>query len=484
MTDLADFTATELIEGYARAEFTPVDATEAVLARIEERNAALNAFVLVDSDSALASARESARRWAEGSTLGPGDGIPTSIKDIFFTAGWPTLKGSRLISAEGPWDVDAPCVARLRETGAVLVGKTTTPEFAWKGTTDSLRQGITGNPWDPATTAGGSSGGSGAAVAAGMGPWSVGTDGGGSVRIPASFTGTVALKATYGTVPMYPSSPFGTLAHAGPMARTVADTALLLQIISGFDSRDWSALPTRGESYVGAEQGGVAGLRIAYSPTLGYGTNDPEVERLLDQAADQLAALGAHVDRVDPGFADPMEAFHILWFTGAAKVLEPFGPAALDQIDPGLRAGIETYGQASASDYLGATQVRMDMGVHMGAFHEQYDLLLTPTMPGTAFDAQRQVPEGSPHDLWTGWTPYTYPFNMTQQPGISVPCGTTSAGLPVGAQLVGARTKDRLVLRGGAALEAAMGERFTRPVPANGTAPAGRTVPAAPGGAA
>ncbi len=470
MTDLADFTATELINGYARAEFTPVDAAEAVLARIEERDAALNAFVLVDPDAALASARASARRWAVGTARGPGDGVPTSIKDIFLTAGWPTLKGSRLIAAEGPWDVDAPCVARLREAGAVLVGKTTTPEFAWKGTTDSLRHGVTGNPWDPATTAGGSSGGSGAAVASGMGPWSVGTDGGGSVRIPASFTGTVAMKATYGTVPMYPSSPFGTLAHAGPMTRTVADAGLLLDIISGFDSRDWSALPTPEDSFSGAIEGGVAGMRIAYSPTLGYGTNDPEVEQLLDHAARQLESLGAQVEQVDPGFPDPVEAFHVLWFTGAAKVLEPFGPGALEQIDPGLRAGIEAYGQASASEYLAATQVRMDMGVRMGAFHEQYDLLLTPTMPGPAFDARRQAPEGLPRDLWTGWTPYTYPFNMTQQPGISVPCGTTSAGLPVGAQLVAARTRDRLALRGGAALEAVVGERFARPVPSGAAA--------------
>ncbi|WP_300344500.1 amidase [Nesterenkonia sp.] len=464
MTDLADLTAAELLAGYDSGEFTPVDAVEAVLQRIEERDGELNAFVLVDPESARAQAEASARRWAQGQTLGPGDGVPASIKDIFLTKGWPTLRGSKLIDEAGPWDTDAPCVARLREAGAVLVGKTATPEFAWKGVTDCLRSGETSNPWNPTTHAGGSSGGSAAAVGAGMGPWSVGTDGGGSVRIPASFTGTVAIKATYGTVPMYPSSPFGTLAHAGPMTRTVEDTALLLDIISGFDSRDWSALPTPAGSFTAGLDDGIEGLRIAYSPTLGFGKNDPEVQRLVDQAVTVLEEAGAVVEQVDPQITDPVEPFHVLWFTGAAKVLEVFGEEALGQVDPGLREGIEKYRDASALDYLTATAVRMDMGVTMGAFHETYDLLVTPTMPITAFDCTRQAPEGWPSQEWTSWTPYTYPFNMTQQPAASVPCGVADNGLPVGIQFVAARTRDRLVLRAARAYEKASGEKFSRPV--------------------
>lgn len=463
-TDLADLTAAELLEGYAAADFTPVDAAEAALARIEQRDGDVNAFVLVDREAALASAEASAARWKTGKALGPGDGVPTSIKDIFLTRDWPTLRGTKLIDEAGPWDADAPCVARLRDSGAVFLGKTATPEFAWKGVTDCLRSGGTTNPWNPATHAGGSSGGSAAAVGAGMGPWSVGTDGGGSVRIPAAFTGTVAIKPTYGTVPMYPSSPFGTLAHAGPMTRTVKDTALLLDVIAGFDSRDWSALPTPSGSFTEGLEDGIAGLRIGYSPTLGFGENDPEVERLVGQAVSVLEAQGAIVDQVDPGFGDPVEPFHVLWFTGAAKVLEVYGQDALGEIDPGLREGIEKYRDASALDYLTATAVRMDMGVTMGAFHEKYDLLVTPTMPITAFDCTRQAPEGWQSDLWTSWTPYTYPFNMTQQPAISVPCGVAADGLPVGLQLVGARTQDRLVLRAARAYEKAAGEAFTRPV--------------------
>lgn len=471
MTDLADKTAAELLEGYRVGEFTPVDATEAVLRRIGERDGALNAFVLVDQEAALDSARTSARRWRAGEPLGPGDGVPTSIKDIFPTTGWPTLRGSLLIDESGPWNFDAPCVARLKETGAVLLGKTATPEFAWKGVTDCQRSGETSNPWDPAVHAGGSSGGSASAVGAGMGPWSVGTDGGGSVRIPASFTGTVAIKPTYGTVPMFPSSPFGTLAHAGPMARTVQDTALLMDIISGFDSRDWSALPTPRTSFLEGLEDGVEGLRIAYSPTLGFGTNDPEVERLVGQAVRTLEELGAVVDEVDPGIEDPIEPFHVLWFTGAAKVLEAYGPGALDRVDPGLRAGIEQYIDSSALEYLDATAVRMAMGVTMGAFHETYDLLVTPTMPITAFDCTRQAPEGWSSQMWTAWTPYTYPFNMTQQPGASVPCGV-AGGLPVGLQFVAARTQDALVMRAARAYEKAIGEQFSRPVDVPATASA------------
>jgi aspartyl-tRNA(Asn)/glutamyl-tRNA(Gln) amidotransferase subunit A len=344
-----------------------------------------------------------------------------------------------------------------------LLGKTTTPEFAWKGVTDSLRHGSTGNPRAPHLTSGGSSGGSAAAVGMGMGPWSVGTDGGGSVRIPAAFTGTVALKPTYGLVPMFPASPFGTLAHAGPMTRTVADSALLMDVITGFDSRDWSALPTPSGSFMDGLDDGVRGLRVAFSPALGFGHNDPEIERLVRAAAAVFEDLGALVEEVDPGIADPVEAFHILWFSGAAKVLEAYGPDAGGKVDAGLRQSIEEQGEMSASDYLDATAVRMDLGVKMGRFHETHDLLLTPTLPIPAFPRGRDVPEGWHSRHWTSWTPYTYPFNMTQQPAMSVPCGFTREGLPAGLQIVGPRHADRTVLRAARAYELAVDWGTARP---------------------
>jgi aspartyl-tRNA(Asn)/glutamyl-tRNA(Gln) amidotransferase subunit A len=291
-----------------------------------------------------------------------------------------------------------------------------------------------------------------------MGPWSIGTDGGGSVRIPASFTGTTALKPTFGRMPMYPPSPYGTLSHGGPMTRTVEDSALLLDIVCGADSRDWAAMPPMPGSFVGALDPEPArvlrGLRVALSPTLGFGRNDPEVEAAVAGAAAVLEDAGAVVERVDPGIEDCVEAFHVLWFTGAAKVIGAHGADALDRVDPGLARAVEAYGlAATASDYLDAMAVRMALGVRMGAFHETWDVLLTPTTPIAAFAAGRDAPEGWHSDLWTSWTPYTYPFNMTQQPALSVPCGLTSDRRPVGLQLVAARHRDDLLLRVGHAYQ-------------------------------
>jgi aspartyl-tRNA(Asn)/glutamyl-tRNA(Gln) amidotransferase subunit A len=450
--------AVDLVEGYRRKTLSPVEITQSALDAIDAYDPAVNAFVLVNHDGALAAAKASEARWHSGEPLGPGDGVPTSIKDALWTRGWPTLRGSALIDVAGPWDEDAPCVARLRETGAVLLGKTTTPEYSWKGVTDSPRYGVTGNPWDRTKTPGGSSGGSAAAVGLGMGPWSVGTDGGGSVRIPAAFTGTVALKPTYGLIPLYPPSPFGTLSHAGPMTRTVRDTAALLDVIIGFDARDWSAMPTPTTSFLDGLDGGVAGLRVGYSPDLGFVRNDPEVGAAVRAAVDVLAGLGAQVDEADPGFADPVQAFHVLWFSGEAKVLSAYGDIGdtwADGVDAGLRRTAAIGATYSASDYLDATAVRMELGSRMGRFHETYDVLVTPTLPLPAFPVGQDVPDGWPSPDWTSWTPYTYPFNLTQQPALSVPCGFTSAGLPVGLQIVGARHADALVLRVGQAYQSA-----------------------------
>lgn len=451
-------TAAELVQGYRARTISPVEATQQALAAIDACDGAVNAFVLVDPEGALAAARASEARWHAGRPLGPGDGLPTSIKDALWTRGWPTLRGSWLIDEAGPWDEDAPCTARLRETGAVLLGKTTTPEYSWKGVTDSPRFGVTGNPWDPAKTAGGSSGGSAAAVSLGMGVWSVGTDAGGSVRIPAGFTGTVALKPTYGLIPHYPPSPFGTLAHPGPMTRTVADNAALLDVITGFDARDWSAMPTPRESFLAGLDDGIADLRVAFSPSLGFVRNDPEVDAAVRAAVTVLADTGARIEEVDPGFADPIEAFHILWFSGAAKVLQAYGDIRedwADRVDAGLRRTAAVGATFSASDYLDATAVRMQLGLAMGRFHQDYDVLVTPTLPLPAFTAGCDVPEGWPSPDWASWTPYTYPFNMTQQPALSVPCGFTAAGLPIGLQIVGPRHADALVLRVGRAYEMA-----------------------------
>lgn len=453
--DLAYLTATELVARYAKKELSPVEATQAVLERIEEADRVVNAFCVVDVDAALEAARDSEERWRRGEPAGPVDGVPASIKDMFLTRGWPTLRGSRTVDPDQEWTVDAPCVARLRESGAVLLGKTTTPEFGWKGVTDNTLTGVTLNPWDPTRTPGGSSGGSAAAVALGMGPLSVGTDGGGSVRIPAAFSGVFGFKPTYGRVPMYPASPFGTLSHAGPITWTVDDAALLLDVVTAPDSRDWSALPPPAESYVSTLDAGVRGLRVAFSPDLGFAAVDPEVAAAVRAAVEVLGELGAKVEEEHPGVSDPIGPFDVLWYSGAAKVVEPLTDEQRRLLDPGLREICLRGATYSALDYLEATAQRMDLGVRMGAFHERYDLLVTPTVPIPAFAAGLEVPADWREPRWTSWTPFTYPFNMTQQPAATVPCGFTSAGLPVGMQIVGARHADALVMAAAKAFQVA-----------------------------
>ncbi|MDO0933405.1 amidase [Streptomyces sp. DG2A-72] len=452
MSELTELTAVQLVNGYRKGEFSPVEATRAALERAEQMQPVVNAFVRLDPEDALALAAASAERWRRGEPAGLVDGVPVTVKDILLMRGGPTLKGSKAIDPNGRWDEDAPSVARLREHGAVFLGKTTTPEFGWKGVTDSPLSGVTRNPHDTSRTAGGSSGGSAAAVALGAGPLSLGTDGGGSVRIPAAFCGIFALKPTYGRVALYPASAFGTLAHVGPMTRDAADAALLMDVIGGPDARDWSALaPTA--SFVQALAGGVRGLRVAYSPVLGGQVAvRPAVAAAVRRAVERLAGLGAYVEETDPDFTDPVDAFHTLWFSGAARVTQHFGPHQRELLDPGLREICALGSRYSALDYLAAVDVRMELGRRMGQFHESYDLLVTPTLPITAFEAGAEVPKGSGHRRWTGWTPFTYPFNMTQQPAATVPVGTDAEGLPIGMQIVGARHRDDVVLRAAHAL--------------------------------
>ncbi|WP_326565851.1 amidase [Amycolatopsis rhabdoformis] len=441
-----ELTASELVAAYATGELSPVEATEDALQAIEDRDGDLNAFCLVDADRALEQAKAAEIRWRDGNPIGWLDGVPSSIKDMFLTAGWPTRRGSTSIPADQPWDVDSPVMARMREAGLVVLGKTTTPEIAWKGVTDSELVGITRNPVNPAMTAGGSSGGSAAAVAADMGALSVGTDGGGSVRIPASFCGIVGLKPTHGRIPLFPASPFGPLSHAGPMARSVDDTALLLDVIATADPRDPAALAPPVSTFREAVRRDVRGLIAAFSPTLGYVDVDPEVAAIVAAAVKSLDDAGLQIEQADPGFEDPKPAFDVLWSTGAAKMLDSFPPGSEDRVDPGLRRVWEQGKTYSASDYLDATAARAALGIRMGEFHTRYDVLITPTIPIPPFEAGHDVPPGSGLSEWPEWTPFTYPFNMTQQPAISVPAGRTASGLPVGLQIVGPRHSDDLVL--------------------------------------
>lgn len=453
--DVAMMPATELLANFRAKKLSPVDAAKASLARIGSLNGRLNAFCLVDEAGALAAARASEQRWQRGEPQGLLDGVPATVKDIVLAKGWPTLRGSKAISKHQPWDEDSPAVARLREHGAVLLGRTTTPEFGWKGVTDSPLTGITRNPWNDSMTPGGSSGGAAVAAATGMGALHVGSDGGGSIRIPAGFTGIFGFKQSFGRVPAYPLSPFGTISHVGPMTRTVADGALMLTVLSSPDARDWYALPPDGRNYLEGLDDGVRAMRIAFAPTITNAAVDSEIGALVSAAARRFAELGAQVEEVTLPLPDSYETFERHWYPGAAHVLSAFNAEQRGLLDAGLVEIAEAGARLPVLDYLAAVKAREAMGVQMNLFHQTWDLLLTPTLPIPAFSAGRELPEGHPGRRWMAWTPFTYPFNLTRQPAASVPCGLTRSGLPAGLQIVGPLYEDARVLRAARAFERA-----------------------------
>ena len=464
MTELHWKSAAKLVKGYARKKFSPVEVAESCLAQIERHEKKLNAMVEIRPEEALAAARDSEARWMKGTPQGPVDGVPTLIKDLLLVRGWPTLRGSRTVAKEQAWDQDAPSVARLRECGAVFLGSTTTPEFGWKGVTDSPLTGITRNPWDVTKTPGGSSGGSSAAAAAGYAPLTLGTDGGGSIRIPAGFAGIFGHKPSFGRVPAFPISPFGTVAHVGPMTRTVEDACLMMNVISQPDARDWYSLPYDAVDYTEKLGKKLKGLRIAFSPTLGYVKVDPDIAALVRNAVRLLEELGAIVEEADPGFEDPNTCFRTIWWSGVRALLGPLPAAKKKLLDPALKDVLDQSMDISLDDYQNAIRDRVQLGSKMRQFMERYDLLVTPTLPIPAFEAGKLSP-ASPDKTgkWVNWTPFSYPFNLTQQPAASVPCGFTAKGLPAGLHLVGRMFDDRTVLRAAHAYEQAAEWHKARP---------------------
>lgn len=451
-----EMTAAQLAAAFAARELSPVEVAEAFLGRISALDAEINCFCHLDEAETLKQAAASEQRWMEGAPLSPLDGVPVAIKDLLLTKGWPTRRGSATTDANGPWTEDAPAVARLREAGAVLLGKTTTPEFGWKGSTDGPLTGITRNPWDKTKTPGGSSGGSSAALAARMAPLALGTDGGGSIRIPASFTGTYGIKPSFGRVPAYPLSPFGTVAHVGPMSHTVQDSALLLNIIAGPDARDWHSLPYTDEDYIARLAESVKGKRIAYSPRLGYVTKIvPEVEELVAAAAKRFEAMGAIVEHADPPGGDPGEIFRTLWWAGAGHLLGNLPEEKKALLERPLRKMADEGAAIGLETYLTMTLKRGAYGAGLRQFMERFDFLISPSVATPAFDAGKLSPLDEDGNAWMAWTPFSFPFNLTQQPAASINCGFTASGLPVGLQIVGRMFDDAGVLAASAAYEAA-----------------------------
>ena len=444
--------AREMTRRFAEGELSPVDVLEATLARLHAVNPALNAICLLDEAQGRRLAEESAERWRRGAPRGPLDGVPVAIKDTAHVAGWPTRIGSHA-TASAPSAEDTPGVARLREAGAVFFCKTTTPEFGWKGITHGPLTGITRNPWDTSRTPGGSSGGSAALVAAGVVPLATGGDGGGSIRIPAAFSGVFGLKPSYGVVPNLPG-PMGTLAVYGGLSRDVADSALLLNVLTQPDARDSFAIPDRGLDYLDGLDGGARGLRIAWSPDLGFPGADPAVVAGMQPAIDALKKAGADVQAVALDLSAAQPALETIWGASHAALVRDFDGAQLAALDPGLLRLVISAQAISAVQLQAAYAEMRALSQRMQSFHREYDLLLTPTIPITAFAAGVDTPDATRFPQWFDWTPLTWPFNLTRQPAASVPCGFVG-GLPIGLQIVGPMFAEPDILRASRCVELA-----------------------------
>lgn len=453
--DVCYLSALEMLEKFRSRELSPVDVTSQVLERIERINPTLNAFLTVTAERALEDARAAERAYSSQSGLGALAGIPISIKDLTPTAGIRTTMGSLLYQDWLP-EEDGPFVQRVNAAGAVMLGKTNTPEFGWKGDSGNRLIGPTHNPWKHGATAGGSSGGAAAAIAAGLGPLAQGSDGAGSIRIPAAFCGIFGIKPSFGLVAYYPPSTVEVLSHIGPMTRTVRDAALLLNVVGRQDDRDRNSYPVTTD-FIAACDGGIRGLRVAWSPDLGYAPVDPEVREITTRAAQRLSDLGAHVEEVNPGIADPWDTLDTIWLAAQASRHSTNFDEIRDLIDPGRVALVERGRKLTAIDLHEALIQRTAYYHQWRRFFAdgRWDLLVTPQLPVTAFPAGNDHPgtiDGQPVN-YLGWTAFTYPFNLTGQPAATVPCGFAANGLPVCLQFVGRWRDDATVLRAAAAYE-------------------------------
>lgn len=454
--ELCTLSAVELAAAVRTKKVSPVESTQAVLDRIARLNPKLNAYCTVTADAALQSARELEASILRGDDVGPLAGVPVSIKDLLFVKGTRSTFGSKQFENQiAP--LDAPVVERLRRAGAMIVGITNSPEFGWKGVTDNRVFGITRNPWNLELTPGGSSGGASSAVAAGLGPIGIGTDGGGSLRIPGAFTELVGYKASWGRVPNYPGSGVDSLRHTGPLTRTVADAALALDVIAGPDERDPNSLPMDDSTggYAATLDQGVRGLRVAYSPTLGYAWVDPEIAAVCADAARHFAASGAKVEEIEIDWGNCYDVWGVFFYGGIAARVAHLPAEQLALLDPGLQPIIERGKKLSAVDYVNALVARNLFWQKVRPTFEKYDLLLTPTLSVPPFAVGHNRPDlpAGPDGAELRWSPFTYPFNLTGQPAVSVPCGRTKADLPVGLQIVGRRFADATVLRAARAWE-------------------------------
>ncbi|WP_326537439.1 amidase family protein [Pseudorhodoferax sp.] len=450
--DLPFASATQLLSAFKAGALSPVEATQHALARVHALDGHINAFRVVSDERARAAARMAEHRYRQGNP-GALEGLPFSAKDTLMVAGIACRRGSMAMPDE-PAEESAPVVDHAETQGGVLLGVTTTPEFGAGAVTISPLTGVTRNPWNLAMNAGGSSGGAGAAVASGLGCVALATDAGGSARIPAALCGIVGFKPTGGRLPTYPPNVAGTLSAPGLMARNVRDIALLMNVCAQPDVRDAEMLPPDATDYLGTVDALAQGkrardIRIAFSTDLGFARRiDAEVSEAVRAAATHFAQLGYQVEEAPAVIDDPTGFFVTLFQAGFAYTSRGFTAGQMERIGPALRTAIQAGGQVGLFDYMAAQDLRRALARRMNEFHRRYDFLILPTTATTAFDAERWVPaefEDLPNTR--AWTPFTALFNLSQQPAISVPCGLSRRGLPIGLQIAGPRFADARVLQ-------------------------------------
>jgi aspartyl-tRNA(Asn)/glutamyl-tRNA(Gln) amidotransferase subunit A len=444
--------ATALLAGFAAKTISPVEIIEAALALIE-KDERFNAWVHVAHEQAISAARASEARWAKGAPLGPLDGMPVGVKDLLAVIGQPMRRGSEAYPPGLMPVEDAPIVARLREAGAIMIGKTATPDAGSKLDTTSLVHGTTGNPHNPALTAGGSSGGSAVALALGHVPIAIGTDGAGSIRIPAAYCGVFGMKPSIGRIPA-PIGPFWPHAVTGPMTRNVLDTALVWNIVTQPDARDPYALPPQTIDWVAKTKCGVAGLRVAVATAFNGIAATPEIIAALWRSAETLARAGATLTLAEPPWpCDPLAPFMVFWRCMYAQSVAMMPPEQAAAIDPAIKDIIAEAAPITRTQFQQAMTSRDMLSNMMALFHQSHDLLLCPVMPCQPWQAGRATPPPHPETDWS-WCPFTYPFNMTRQPAASVPAGLAAAGMPLAVQLIAANGRDDLILRAALVIEA------------------------------
>ncbi|MCX6005067.1 MAG: amidase family protein [Chloroflexi bacterium] len=455
--EICRMTTIEMAQAIRARKISPVEVMDAVLRRIKELNPRVNAFCTLVAEDARKQAVQAEASVMKRDKLGPLHGVPVSIKDLFFTKGIRTTGGSKIFEDFVPQENDI-AVERLAAAGAIVIGKTNTSEFGWMALTDNRLFGPTHNPWNLELTPGGSSGGAAAVVALGMGPLAIGSDGGGSIRVPASFCGVFGFKPSFGRVPRGPGFPgWEMVAHTGPITRTVRDAALAMEIIAGKDDIDCFSLPETNLSYLSALTGDLKGLKIAWSPDLGYTVADPQVLKITEKAVKTFTSLGASVESITPALNSPEHAFSTHVGVQLATLLHDKLDEYREQIDPLLAIFIDMSKDKSARGYVAEWWQLLEYRRKINTIFNKYDLLLTPTVSVPPFKlgcyGPREIAGKKVSPL--AWMAFTYPFNVTGQPAASVPCGWTEDNLPVGLQIVGRRFDDATVLKASAAFEKA-----------------------------